>query len=586
MHKLSDSERIALVAENTDNMVVITDAQRKIVWVNPAYTIITGYTLDEVIGRPAGFVQFENTDQKTVDEIREKLDKHLPVERELLNRSKDGKEYWVRLNISPVYKEDRFVGFISVERDITEEMALLRRLEQSELNYRAFFNSSQDRLIFLDTDYRLMAFNNSTHQNFKKNYGLDIKEGADFRDYISTPEQYQLLQKGVMPAMQGQSVSFEASTTLPGGLNPWFRFKCVPVYGENNKIIGVGVSWSDITVEKTLLKQNQDAAIKYKAILDSTEDRHILMDPKGVVLAFNKSAAEKVSGSVGKELTEGTNLLEYLKEFEPVFCLNNGMGAALKNNPYSCQRKEEKTGRWFKVSYYPVHNSETGSLVGVSLNWTDITTEKQAQEQVEKHVKQLEEFSHITSHKLRQPLANIIGLTNLITNPDTPADEKQQLVDKLQTVANGLDSVIKEMTEAVAVKSLGQKHTVSGNKPFVSGSVYIIDDDPINNIITRRLLERNIENVLIKEFLSPAVALTEIEKGAHPDLILLDINMEPMNGWEFLTEFEKLNTGIPVVMCSSSVDPADFSRAQEHPLIAEFLSKPLTAEHIKSLLEK
>lgn len=93
MHKLSESERIALVAENTDNMVVITDAQRKIVWVNPAYTIITGYTLDEVVGRPAGFVQFENTDQKTVDEIREKLDKHLPVERELLNRSKDGKEY-------------------------------------------------------------------------------------------------------------------------------------------------------------------------------------------------------------------------------------------------------------------------------------------------------------------------------------------------------------------------------------------------------------------------------------------------------------------------------------------------------------
>jgi PAS domain S-box-containing protein len=586
MHNLSEAERIALVAENTDNMVVITDTERKIVWVNQAYTIITGYSLEEIIGRPAGFVQFENTDPETVNEIREKLDKHLPIERELLNRAKDGKQYWVRLSISPVYKENRFVGFISVERDITEEKALVERLALSELNYRAFFNSSQDRLVFLDNDYRLMAFNTAAASNFKKNFGLEIKEGADFRDYISTPDQYLLLQKGIVPAFQGQPVAFEASTAMPDGSMPWFRFRCVPVYGENNKIIGVGISWSDITVEKTLLKENQGAAIKYKAILDSTEDRHILMDNKGVVLAFNKSAAEKVSKSVGKPLTEGIDLLDYLKDFEEVFCLNKGMEAALNNKPHFCQRKEEETGLWLKISYYPVHASDSNEIIGVSLNWSDITAEKIAEEQVDRHVKQLEEFSHITSHKLRQPLANIIGLTNLIANNETSAEEKQEMLGKLKTVADGLDTVIKEMTEAVAVKSFGQKHTVSGNKPFASGSVYIIDDDPVNNIITRRLLERNIKNISVKEFLNPAVALSELQNGTLPDLILLDINMSPMDGWGFLREFEKLNLNVTVVMCSSSVDPADYSRAQQHPLIAEFLSKPLTAEHIKNLLKK
>jgi PAS domain-containing protein len=47
MNKLTEIERIALVAENTDNLVVITDTERRIVWVNQAYTIMTGYSLED-----------------------------------------------------------------------------------------------------------------------------------------------------------------------------------------------------------------------------------------------------------------------------------------------------------------------------------------------------------------------------------------------------------------------------------------------------------------------------------------------------------------------------------------------------------
>lgn len=585
MYKLSDKERIALVAENTDNLVVITDTDRKIVWVNEAYTIMTGYTLEEVVGQQAGFLQFEKTDTETVNEIREKLDKHLPVEKELLNRAKDGREYWVRLNISPVYKEGRFVGFISVERDITEEKSLINKLAQSELNYRAFFNSSQDRLVFIDRDYRLRSFNTATAENFKRNFNIDIKEGADFRDYISTPEQYQLLQLGIVPALEGKSFEFEAPATMPNGSSPWFKFRCVPVYGEHKEIIGVGVSWSDISKEKNLVKELEDAAIKYKAIIDSTEDRHVLIDLNNKLLAFNKSALKNLGIAFGFEMKEGDDFVEYFKGHEHVFKLQEGIAATHKNEVFtyeSCVDVPGERCRWLRILYLPVKNAED-ELIGTALNWTDISAQKQAQEQIEEHVKQLEEFSHITSHKLRQPLANIIGLTNLIAGAETPADEKEQLVAKLKTVADGLDTVIKEMTEAVAVLSFNKKQAGPAIKQ-ASNSIYIIDDDPINNMITKKQLQRTLGNVAVKEFLNPKAALDELSKGNKPDLILLDINMEPMDGWGFLKEFEKLNLGVTVVMCSSSVDPADFSRAQEHPLVAEFLSKPLTDEHIKNLL--
>lgn len=588
MYKLSDKERIALVAENTDNLVVITDTNRKIVWVNEAYTIMTGYTLEEVVGQQAGFLQFEKTDVDTVNEIREKLDRHLPVEKELLNRAKDGREYWVRLNIAPVYKEGRFVGFISVERDITEEKNLINRLAQSELNYRAFFNSSQDRLVFIDKEYRLRSFNKATAENFKRNFNVDIKEGADFRDYISTPEQYQLLQLGIVPALEGKSFEFEAPATMPNGSSLWFKFRCVPVYGENQEIIGVGVSWSDISKEKSLVKELEEAAIKYKAIIDSTEDRHVLIDLNYKLLAFNKSALKNLGIAFGFEMKEGDNFVEYFKGHEHVFKLLEGIAVTHKNEVFTYESCVEVPGercRWLRILYLPVKNAD-GELIGTALNWTDISAQKHAQEQIDEHVKQLEEFSHITSHKLRQPLANIIGLTNLINSAETPADEKEQLVAKLKTVADGLDAIIKEMSEAVAVLSFNKKQNREGAKPIGSNYVYIIDDDPINNMITKKLLQRSIGNVAVKEFLNPISALEELSKGNKPDLILLDINMEPMDGWGFLKEFEKLNLGVTVVMCSSSVDPVDFSRAQEHPLVAEFFSKPLTEEHIKTLLSE
>ncbi|CAN0378414.1 unnamed protein product, partial [Ectocarpus sp. 4 AP-2014] len=65
---------LSLVANETDNSVVITDAQGKIEYINPGFTKLTGYTFDEVKGRkPGDVLQGQHTDQKTVERVRENL---------------------------------------------------------------------------------------------------------------------------------------------------------------------------------------------------------------------------------------------------------------------------------------------------------------------------------------------------------------------------------------------------------------------------------------------------------------------------------------------------------------------------------
>jgi PAS domain S-box-containing protein len=118
---MADIDSLALVAQRTANSVVISDAQRRIVWVNPAFERVTGYCGKEVIGRlPGELLQFEGTDPNTVLQIREALNAGRSFAGEILNRGKQGNEYWLELDIQPLRDAAGMVtGFMAVQMDIT-----------------------------------------------------------------------------------------------------------------------------------------------------------------------------------------------------------------------------------------------------------------------------------------------------------------------------------------------------------------------------------------------------------------------------------------------------------------------------------
>lgn len=212
----------------------------------------------------------------------------------------------------------------------------------------------------------------------------------------------------------------------------------------------------------------------------------------------------------------------------------------------------------------------------------DISARKEAESKVNNYLVSLEKFAQITSHSLRLPVANIIGIANLIED-EINFDEIQSLNRSLKISALQLDEVIKEMNEAITFVYNGKKNS----KQTKVASVWFIDDDEINNMLSERMMKKHFPDIKAASFLYAKEALNLLQetKEEIPDAIFLDINMPEMNGWGFLEVFEKLNLSIPIYMLTSSIDPKDQEKAHQYTTVKDFISKPLKEDRLKILIK-
>ncbi|MBI1337312.1 MAG: EAL domain-containing protein [Phycisphaera sp.] len=135
----TELSKLAMVASRTHNSVIITDAQGRVEWVNEGFTRVSGYTLDEVRGRkPGSVLQGPDTNPMTVKKIHDALEAGEHVDARLLNYTKQGKPYWVDIEIKPVLDEaGRIVNFMGVGADITRQVESQRLVQESESRFRA-----------------------------------------------------------------------------------------------------------------------------------------------------------------------------------------------------------------------------------------------------------------------------------------------------------------------------------------------------------------------------------------------------------------------------------------------------------------
>lgn len=123
-------------------------------------------------------------------------------------------------------------------------------------------------------------------------------------------------------------------------------------------------------------------------------------------------------------------------------------------------------------------------------------------------------------------------------------------------------------------------------------NLLVIDDDDINIFIIKKIVEKTGYDAQMVAKTNGQLAidyLTELKESgqAFPQLILIDINMPVLNGWEFLESYEKLGIDhdIDMYMLSSSVYENDIEKAKTYKTVKGFISKPLSIERLIELFE-
>ncbi|MGD9418913.1 MAG: ATP-binding protein [Verrucomicrobiota bacterium JB025] len=124
-----ESRTLALVAARTDNPVVVTDTRGLVEWVNDAFTKVTGYSSDDVIGRkPGNILQGPKTNPETARNIGRAIARGEGISTEILNYHKNGTPYWIYMEIQPMLDESgTLTNFMAVQRDITRQRAEIQR---------------------------------------------------------------------------------------------------------------------------------------------------------------------------------------------------------------------------------------------------------------------------------------------------------------------------------------------------------------------------------------------------------------------------------------------------------------------------
>lgn len=362
---------------------------------------------------------------------------------EFANETNDAAWNYAEISFEPIIHKEKITGVACLARNVTErkqqELALKKALERYDLLSLA----TNDAVWDLDLSTQVVTWNDKVQQLFGFS---SLEDHVSYWQSRIHPEDAEMVIQSVEDAIRGRQSHWYGEYRLKGLKNKYrhVNSRGYIIYNEKDEPVRMIGALQDIEERKI-----QEEAIRRLSLIASmTHNPIIITDPEVRIEWVNKSfeylsgyTLEEVKGLKpptflhGPETNPNTEreIQEKLDSSQP--CVVEILNYSQAGEPY-----------WVLMDITPVMN-DSGKIERLIIIQTNITEKKKFVEQLKEKNKLLMEVAYISSHRLRKPVASMLGVIALMDKQDLSNPENKRLLGFVERLTNDMDVMLHELAD-------------------------------------------------------------------------------------------------------------------------------------------